>query len=154
MSDDLWMTEALRLAGEAAVLGEVPVGAVIVHNEAIVGRGFNRREAWSDPCAHAEVLALRDAAHRLGRWRLHDCTLFVTLEPCPMCAGALVNARIATVVFGTRDPRAGAMVTHYGIGTGAPLNHTIALREGVLQSDCAKILVDFFSARRKKTVGG
>ena len=148
-SDDHWMSEALDLARQAATLGEVPVGAVVVRDGEIVGHGFNRREAWSDPCAHAEILALRDAAHRLSRWRLHDCTLYVTLEPCPMCAGALVNARIAAVVFGTRDPRAGAMVTHYGIGTGAPLNHTIAMRENVLREDCAKVLVDFFGARRK-----
>lgn len=149
MSDHAWMTEALALARQAATLGEVPVGAVVVFGGLVVGRGFNRREAWSDPCAHAEILALRDAAHRLSRWRLHDCTLYVTLEPCPMCAGALVNSRIGTVVFGTRDPRAGAMVTHYGIGSGAPLNHTVVMREGVQQAACAKILVDFFAARRK-----
>jgi tRNA(adenine34) deaminase len=143
------MEEALVQAARAAAMGEVPVGAVVVLGEAIVGRGHNRRESWADPCAHAEILALRDAAHRLGRWRLTDCTLYATLEPCPMCAGALVNARVGTVVFGTRDPRAGAMVTHYGIGSGAPLNHTVAIREGVRQAECAKVLVDFFAARRR-----
>jgi tRNA(adenine34) deaminase len=142
------MNEALLLARAGALSGEVPVGAVVVCDGKIVGRGFNRRESWNDPMAHAEILALREAAHHLGRWRLSDCALFVTLEPCPMCAGAVVNARVGEVIFGTRDPRAGAMLTHYGIGSGPPLNHTVVVREGVLQETCAQVLRDFFLARR------
>jgi tRNA(adenine34) deaminase len=147
--DEHWIEQALELADEARKIGEVPVGALVVLEGSVVGRGMNSRERDRDPLAHAELVAIAEAAKTLGRWRLSDCTLYVTLEPCPMCAGAIVNARIGTVVFGARDPRAGAMLTHYGIGRGLPLNHTVAVREGVLAEPCGRILSEFFQAKRK-----
>ncbi len=149
-SDLRYMQQALALADQASALGEVPVGAVIVHEGLVVGTGFNRREIDRDPLAHAEILAIREAARSLGRWRLMGCTLYVTLEPCPMCAGAIVNARVDTVVYATRDPRAGAMDTHYGIGKGGPLNHTCTVREGVFQEESAQRLKSFFLQKRRK----
>jgi tRNA(adenine34) deaminase len=148
LSDADYMTRALALAAEAAAIGEVPVGAVVVHDGVIVGEGYNRREVDRDPLAHAEILAIAQAAKALQRWRLIGCTLYVTLEPCPMCAGAIVNARVDTLVYGARDPRAGAVDTHYGIGKGPPLNHVAAVREGVLAEPCAAALKSFFASRR------
>jgi tRNA(adenine34) deaminase len=144
------MERALALADEARAIGEVPVGAVVVHDGVIVGEGYNRREVDRDPLAHAEILAIAAAARALGRWRLVGCTLYVTLEPCPMCAGALVNARVETLVYGTRDPRAGAVDSHFGIGKGLPLNHTCVVRAGVLGERCAAALKVFFAAKRGK----
>ena len=149
-ADLQYMQQALGLADQASALGEVPVGAIIVHDGLIVGTGFNRREIDRDPLAHAEILAIREASRALDRWRLMGCTLYVTLEPCPMCAGAIVNARVDTVVYATRDPRAGAMDTHYGIGKGAPLNHTCIVREGVLQAESAQRLKSFFLLKRNR----
>src|SRR4051794_3136578 len=112
------MQRCLALAETAAAQGEVPVGAIVVHDGNVVGEGYNRRETDRDPLAHAEILAIAAAARTLQRWRLVGCTLYVTLEPCPMCAGALVNARVEQLVYGTRDPRAGAVDTHFAIGKG------------------------------------
>lgn len=144
------MNQALDLARQAADLDEVPIGCVIVHNLTgeIIGRGFNRREMDADPTAHAEIIALRQAAGVMGYWRLVDCTLIVTLEPCPMCAGAIVNARIDHVVFGCRDPKAGATRTLYQICDDPRLNHRARVTEGVLADDCAGVLKAFFARKR------
>jgi len=143
-----FMMRALELAQQAATLGEVPVGAVVVFEGVIVGEGFNRRETHKDPLAHAEMRAIGDAAERLGRWRLSGCTLYVTLEPCPMCAGALVNSRIDHLVFGARDPKAGAVVSLYRLVNDSRLNHGMSVLEGVLSDASASLLKKFFQQRR------
>lgn len=142
------MGEALTEARLAAVAGDVPVGAVVVIEGHVVGRGRNRREADSDPCAHAEVEALREAAKARASWRLVGATVYATLEPCPMCAGALVNARIARLVYGCSDPKAGAIDTLFTIGRDPRLNHRFEVTAGVMAEDCAAILKAFFAARR------
>jgi tRNA(adenine34) deaminase len=153
-SDERWMREAMAEARLAEAEGEVPVGAVIVHEGAIIGRGHNRRETTQDPTAHAEMIALREAAEALGSWRLIDSTLFVTLEPCPMCAGALVNARIPRVVWGCDDPKAGATRTLYAIGSDARLNHRFECVPGVLSEECGALLTRFFGAIRARGDSG
>lgn len=149
------MREAIHLAEAAAALGEVPIGCVIVHepSEQIIGRGFNRREADRDATAHAEILAIREACRETGHWRLLDCSLVVTLEPCPMCAGAIVNARIPQLVYGCDDPKAGAVRTLYRICQDARLNHRVDVTAGVLSEDCAQVLRDFFKHKRGKPQG-
>jgi len=142
------MREALAEARRAAELGDVPVGCVIVEDGEIIGRGANEREALADPTAHAEIVALRDAAARKGTWRLDGCVMFVTLEPCPMCAGALVNSRIETLVYGATDPKAGACGTLFSIPTDPRLNHTLEVVPGVLASPCARALTAFFRKLR------
>jgi tRNA(adenine34) deaminase len=142
------MLEALAEARAAKDLGEVPVGCVIVVDGEIVGRGHNQRERAQDPTAHAEIIAIRDAAARLGSWRLEGATAYVTLEPCPMCAGALVNARVARVVYGADDPKAGATTTLYAIGSDPRLNHRFELVRGVLARECGGILSEFFGRIR------
>lgn len=149
MTDELHMREALALAREAAAVGEVPVGAVVVHDGVVVGRGLNRRENTRDPLGHAELLAIAEAARTLGRWRLSGCTLYVTLEPCPMCAGAVVNARVDRVVYGAADPKAGAMGTLYDIARDGRLNHRAEVVPGLLAAESAELLRAFFAARRK-----
>ncbi len=146
------MQLALDQARQAAEVDEVPIGCIIVHDPTgeIIGRGFNRRENDDDPSAHAEIVAMREAARRLGYWRLVDCTLVVTLEPCPMCAGAIVNARIDRVVYGCRDPKAGACRTLYQICDDPRLNHRAQVIEGVLADECAQILKDFFAKKRRQ----
>ena len=148
--DEQWMQEAIAEAGLAEAKGEVPVGAVIVHEGQIIGRGHNERESSQDPTAHAEMIAIRQAAQQLHSWRLIDATLYVTLEPCPMCAGALVNARVPRVVWGCDDPKAGATRSLYNIGTDARLNHRFECVPGVLQEACAALLTEFFAAIRAK----
>jgi tRNA(adenine34) deaminase len=148
-STDIRMMErALELAARAASAGEVPVGAVVYRDGEIVGEAANARERDADPTAHAEIVSIRAAAAALGTWRLDGCSLAVTLEPCPMCAGALVNARIARVVFGARDPKAGACGTLMDICRDARLNHRLDVVEGVLADRCAALLTAFFAARR------
>jgi tRNA(adenine34) deaminase len=144
------MQQAIEQAQQAAALDEVPIGCVIFHEPTsqIIGRGFNRRETDADPTAHAEMVAMREAAKVVGFWRLVDCTLVVTLEPCPMCAGAIVNARIPRVVYGCRDPKAGAARTLYQICDDPRLNHRAEVIEGVLAEQCAALLKDFFAAKR------
>jgi tRNA(adenine34) deaminase len=144
------MREALAEARRAAARGEVPVGAVAVQGERIVGRGHNLRETSQDPSAHAELIALRRAAARLGTWRLEDVSVYVTLEPCPMCAGALVNARVPTVVWGCDDPKAGATRTLFSIGDDPRLNHRFAMVPAVLEAECAGLLSDFFGTIRAR----
>ena len=149
-TDELWMQEALRAAQRALEAGEVPVGAVVVHDGRIVGRGFNRNIADSDPTAHAEVVALREAGAAIGNHRLGDCALFVTIEPCPMCAGALVHARIRRLVYGADDPKAGAVHSVMQVVNHPSLNHQMEVRGGVLAGKCADLLQEFFRARRGK----
>lgn len=148
-SDEKWMRRALELAEQAGQRGDVPVGAVIVSAQGEeLAAGENRREAEQDPTAHAELVALRAAARVTGHWRLESATLYVTLEPCPMCAGALVNARIARVVYGTPDPKAGAVDSLFSIGRDARLNHRFEVTSGVLRAECAARLRDFFQKLR------
>jgi tRNA(adenine34) deaminase len=147
--DAEWMREALAEADVAATLGEVPVGCVVVGADGEeLSRGHNLRELEEDPTAHAEIVAIRAAARKLGTWRLEGCTLFVSLEPCAMCAGALVNARIARVVWGCDDPKAGACTSLFTIGTDPRLNHRFAITKGVLDAECAERLTRFFAALR------
>ena len=144
-----FMSQALELAKQAAEEGEVPVGAVVVDPKgAVVASAYNRREASKDPTAHAELLALREAAHFGQRWSLEGHTLYVTLEPCPMCAGACVNARIERVVFGCRDPKAGAVRSLYALLEDPRLNHRIDVVSGVLGDECSQVLKSFFSRLR------
>lgn len=149
------MREALRVAERAGARGDVPVGAIVVHDDRIVGVGFNTRERDDDPSGHAEIVAMRDACRRAGRWRLDGAALYVTLEPCPMCAGALVNARIARLVYGASDAKAGAVASLYQICTDPRLNHRLDVHGGVLASDCAALLSGFFArARRRRSTTG
>ena len=142
------MQEALRLAGKAAEKDEVPVGALIVREGRIIARAYNQRESKKSPTAHAELLAIEKAAKKLGGWRLPGCTLYVTLEPCPMCAGAIVNARVEKVVYGAPDPKAGALGSVYDLAQGK-LNHTPEVLSCVLKEECGQILSDYFKKKRK-----
>ncbi len=146
--DQIFMREALMLAQQAAGCGEVPVGAVIVKDGQIVGRGCNAPITRHDPSAHAEIAALRDAAANLGNYRLVDCELFVTLEPCVMCVGAMFHARIARVVFGASDFKTGAAGSVLNLFATAQLNHHARVEGGVLAEECGKVLSDFFAMRR------
>jgi tRNA(adenine34) deaminase len=146
--DELWMEEALRAAQRALEEGEVPVGAVVVWDGRIVGRGWNRNIADSDPTAHAEVLALREAGATIGNHRLGDCDLFATIEPCAMCSGALVHARIKRLVYGADDAKAGAVQSVMQVLNHPQLNHRIEVRSGVLAGRCAELLQTFFKSRR------
>ena len=147
-SDEIWMQEALRSAQRALAAGEVPVGAVVVYEGKIVGRGHNRNLTDSDPTAHAEVVALREAGAAVGNHRLSGCELFATIEPCPMCAGALVHARIRRLVYGADDPKAGGVHSVMRVLNHPGLNHQMEVRGGVLAGRCAEILQEFFRARR------
>ncbi len=152
LSDEFWMQAALDLAQQALSIDEVPVGAVVVKDGEIVGRGFNAPISRHDPTAHAEIMALRDAAVRLGNYRLVDCELFVTLEPCAMCSGAIMHARIARVVFGARDPKTGACGSVIDLFAEQRLNHHTEVVGGVRAEECATLLSRFFAARRGKTL--
>jgi len=145
---EYWMELALREAARAAEEGEVPVGAVIVHNSMVVGRGYNRPEGLKDATAHAEILAIGAASETLGDWRLEDCTIYVTLEPCPMCAGAIVQARIPLLVYGAPDPKAGACGTLYNIVDDPRLNHRVEVITGVMEEESAALLKAFFQHLR------
>lgn len=147
-SDELWMEEALRCAQRALEIGEVPVGAVVVCGAQIVGRGWNRNIANCDPAAHAEIIALREAGAALGNHRLGDCALFATIEPCAMCAGAMVHARIKRLVYGSDDPKAGAVHSVMQVLNHPQLNHNIEVRRGVLAGRSAEVLQTFFKSRR------
>lgn len=146
-----YMKEALKEAQMAGEKGEVPVGCVIVENGEIIGRGHNLTEHLNDPTAHAEILAIRQAAEKRGWARLTGCEMYVTLEPCAMCAGAIVWARLDRLHFGAADPKAGACGSVMNIVQNEKLNHTVEIEEGMLQEECAKVLKDFFAARRNKT---
>lgn len=157
--DELWMREALAEARQCLLtphtapdvpIPDVPIGAVCVYENRIISRGHNRREATSDPTAHAEILALRAAAQVLGQWRLEGVTLYVTLEPCPMCAGALWLARVERIVFGAWEPKTGACGSIFDIPRDPRLNHRPQLRGGVLETECAALLEEFFARQRNK----
>ena len=148
MSDELYMRMALDLAREAGSAGEIPVGAVVVLESRVLGRGRNSPIERSDPTAHAEIIALREAAAALGNYRLEGATLFATLEPCVMCAGALINARIARLVFGARDLRFGGVRSKFRLADAEVLNHRTAIEEGVLGAECAELMQSFFANRR------
>ena len=145
-----FMQAALAEAQTADQENEVPVGAVIVHQDRVIAQAHNQRERCQDPTAHAEMLAIAQAAKFLGSWRLENCTLFVTLEPCPMCAGAILQARIPTVVYGAADPKAGAARTLYRLLEDGRLNHTCQVVPGILAEQCGTILSEFFMKQRKK----
>ncbi|MEL7485327.1 MAG: tRNA adenosine(34) deaminase TadA [Planctomycetota bacterium] len=150
--DETMMARALELAREAAAMNEVPVGAVVWETDTgtVLGEGFNRREVDRDPSAHAEYLAIRAACKAVGDWRLNHCSLAVTLEPCPMCAGLIVNARVGRVVYGADDPKAGACRSLFELTTDARLNHRVELITGVRAEESAELLRSFFRARRSK----
>lgn len=151
MDDFDYMRRAIELAQIAASCGEVPVGAVVVRDSdgAILGTGYNRRELDARPTAHAELIAIEAAAKERGSWRLHGCTLYVTLEPCPMCAGAIINARISRVVFGAYDEKAGSIASVQSMFS-LPYNHKPAVTGGLLEDDCRELLQDFFTALRDR----
>ncbi len=151
MNDELWMAEALALARTAGAAGEVPVGAVVVLDGQVIGRGFNQPIGRHDPTAHAEVVALRDAATRQGNYRLPGATLYVTLEPCMMCAGAIMHARLARVVFGATDPKTGVAGSVLDLFAEARLNHHAVITGGVHAEECGQLLSSFFAARRNRT---
>lgn len=144
------MDLALSLAQQAASMGEVPVGAVLVKDGEVLGQGYNRPISTNDPTAHAEIAALRDAGHRLGNYRLPGTTLYVTLEPCTMCAGALIHARIERLVFGAFEPKAGVICSQNKLLEANYLNHNIQVTAGILSDQCSTIVSQFFSQRRKK----
>ncbi len=145
-----WMQLAIEEAHKAGALKEVPIGAVIVKHGEIISRGYNLRESTHDPTAHAELIAIKEASKRLGAWRLLDCTLYVTLEPCPMCAGAIVQSRIPRVVYGTADPKAGCAGTLMNLLQEERFNHRTELITGILQEECSQVLKAFFKTLRSK----
>lgn len=153
-SDEHWMSQALREAKAAYREGETPVGAVVVHQDRIIGRGHNQTERLQDATAHAEMIALTAAASALGSWRLLSCTLYVTVEPCLMCAGAVLLSRIPRVVFGARDAKFGAVRSLYQVGSDARLNHSFEVKEGVRADEAKALLQSFFRKRRKKVKEG
>ena len=152
MNDEDYMRAALEQAHQAGACDEVPVGAVVVLDGEIVGRGFNQPIGRHDPTAHAEIMALRDAATRLGNYRLPGCALYVTLEPCVMCSGAIMHARIARVVYGARDPKTGVAGSVLDLFAEPRLNHHATIEGGLLADDCGRMLSSFFAARRSKTL--
>jgi tRNA(adenine34) deaminase len=147
-TDEVWMEEALRAAQRALDAGEVPVGAIVVCEDQIVGRGWNRNITDNDPTAHAEIVALRDAGANVGNHRLADCELFATIEPCAMCAGAMVHARLKRLVYGADDPKAGAVHSVMEVLNHPRLNHRMEVRNGVLAGRCAELMQKFFRDRR------
>lgn len=147
--DDYWMRRALQLAAEAAEAGEVPIGAVVIRGGEQVSGAHNQRETWHDPTAHAEVIAIRKASEVLGGWRLEGCTLYVTLEPCPMCAGAIMLARLDRVVYGALDDKGGALASRVELLQPGIWNHQPMIEGGVLSDECGMILKDFFRQLRK-----
>ncbi|MDP7009139.1 MAG: tRNA adenosine(34) deaminase TadA [Phycisphaerales bacterium] len=148
MNDEAMMRHALLLADRAAAIDEVPIGAAVFFNGEVVGEGFNHKESTNNPTGHAELIAIQNASEHLGRWRLHGCTLVVTLEPCPMCAGAAVNARVDRIVFGASDQKAGACRTLFSIADDERLNHRCHITAGVLADECVAKLQGFFKAKR------
>ena len=145
-----YMRAAIAEAHQAEILGEVPIGAVVVHDGQIIGRGHNMREKFQDVTYHAEILAIMEACTNLGSWRLEDCELYVTLEPCIMCSGAIVNARIKNVYYGAKDPKAGAVDSLYHLLSDQRLNQQVNVESGLLGAECSQMLEDFFRAIKKK----
>lgn len=151
--DHAWMTRALELAGRAEALGEVPVGAVVVLDGEEVGSGFNQPISGTDPTAHAEIMALRDAAARVGNYRLNNASLYVTIEPCTMCAGALVHARIGRLVYGAPEPKAGAIRSRVRLLDGEHLNWKVSVVAGVMETQCSELISGFFARQRERRRG-
>ncbi|AZO93671.1 tRNA adenosine(34) deaminase TadA [Halocella sp. SP3-1] len=147
--DEEYMKLAIIEAGKALEIEEVPIGAVVISKGEIIGRGYNLRENTNDPTAHAEIIALKNAAANLNSWRLDECSLYVTIEPCPMCAGAIVQARIKRLVYGAKDPKAGAAGSLYNIVRDKRLNHQVELKAGVLAEECGDLMKGFFRKLRK-----
>lgn len=145
---EMWMREALLEARRAEAEGEVPVGAILLINEKIVGRGHNHSIRAHDPSSHAEILALRHAAHNMRNYRLPGSVLVVTIEPCVMCVGAMIHARVEEVIYGAPDPKGGALDSHFHLGDAGPLNHKIEVTSGILEEECSILLREFFEARR------
>jgi tRNA(adenine34) deaminase len=154
MEHEAWMREAMAQARAAAEAGEIPVGAVVVWQGRIIGRGRNRKEEWADPTAHAEILAMREAGGERGGWRLSGTTLYCTLEPCSMCAGALVNARVDALVYGVRDPKTGAAGSVYDLVRSPWLNHRLEVTAGVLAEEIQAMMQSFFEDLRRRRAGG
>ena len=148
--DDYWMGKAIAQAKKAEAVGEVPIGAVIVKDGAVIARGYNLRESRQDPAAHAELIAIRKAARKLGNWRLTGATLYVTLEPCTMCMGAVILSRLDRVVFGSHDPKGGAAGSLYDLSNDSRLNHRVVLTPGVRSEETSALLTNFFAALRAK----
>ena len=151
--DEYWMTKALALARQALAIGEVPVGAVVVFNEELIGQGCNQPISSNDPTAHAEIVALRNAAQIASNYRLPETTLYVTIEPCTMCVGALIHARIKRLVFGALEPKAGAVCSRFHLLDGTYFNHAITYRQGVMATECGQLMSDFFQQRREQRKG-
>jgi tRNA(adenine34) deaminase len=150
VDDNYYMGLALDEAQKAYDIGEVPIGAVLIMDGQVVASGHNMRESWHDATAHAEMIAIREACKRLGRWRLTGLTLYVTIEPCPMCAGALVMSRVDRLVYGSADVKAGAIESIFNIAQNEALNHSMMVTAGIRADECAQIMKDFFRQRRKK----
>ncbi|QPR67239.1 nucleoside deaminase [Lysinibacillus macroides] len=150
MIDQQFMQEALIEAKKAEALGEVPIGAVVVYNGEIIARAYNLRETSQNATTHAELIAIQEACKKVGSWRLENTTLYVTLEPCPMCAGAILQSRIPRVVYGARDPKAGCVDSLYRLLNDARFNHECEVTEGILAAECGQILTDFFKALRER----
>ncbi|MGZ3748293.1 MAG: tRNA adenosine(34) deaminase TadA, partial [Pseudobdellovibrionaceae bacterium] len=149
--DEKWMSHALKLAAKAAANGEVPVGALLINPEGILlAQSYNHRESWQSPLAHAETIVLHTASKKIQNWRLEDCTLYVTLEPCLMCAGALLQSRVKRVVYGVKDPRSGAVDSLYKTFQDSRLNHQIEVTGGILEKECLSLLQSFFKSRREE----
>lgn len=148
--DEYFMKIAIDEAYKAYSIDEVPVGAIIVNNQKIIARGYNMRETLKDPTAHAEIIAIKKASEYLGGWRLIDCTMYVTIEPCAMCAGAIVNSRIGRIVIGARDPKMGACGSVVNIAQNASFNHRADISWGVMEKECSQIMKDFFKKLREK----
>ena len=146
--DEQWMKVALEEAAKAPAAGEIPIGAVVVRDGELLAKAHNYRELWQDPTAHAEIVAIRATASALGSWRLTDTTMYVTLEPCAMGIGAMILARMPSLVFGTRDPKAGACGSVFDLSADSRLNHQILVKEGVLEAECQALLQDFFRRLR------
>ena len=150
MNDEKWMKEAIKQAKKAAQKDEVPIGCVIVKDDQIIARAYNKREMKQCSTAHAEILAIEKACKKLSSWRLEDCDLYVTLEPCPMCSGAIIQSRIRNVIFGAYDPKGGCMGSNMNINNVRGFNHYPDIEGGILQDECSRLLKEFFKAKRKK----
>ncbi len=152
-SDEHWMRKALQAARKAETIDEVPVGAIIIQNNEVISIAYNQKERLTSPLGHAELIAIHRASQKLGAWRLSECKLYVTLEPCPMCTGALVQSRIGKVIFGAFDPKAGACGSILNLHQNAQLNHRFAAIGGVLENECSEILKNFFKKKRHEKKG-
>lgn len=150
MNNEKWMKEAIKQAKKAAQKDEVPIGCVIVKDDQIIARAYNKREMKQCSTAHAEILAIEKACKKLGSWRLEDCDLYVTLEPCPMCSGAIIQSRIRNVIFGAYDPKGGCMGSNMNINDVRGFNHYPDIEGGILQDECSRLLKEFFKSKRKK----